>query len=103
MIRFCGRAFLLLAIPLMMIAPVARAQHDHKDSALPKSFNQPMLLVPKALGTFTRPISSSNKDAQAYFNQGIQLMYAFDMEDAARSFHEAENRDPNCAICFWGE
>ena len=30
-------------------------------------------------------------------------MYAFDKVDAVRSFREAEKRDPNCAICYWGE
>ena len=31
------------------------------------------------------------------------MMYAFDTNDAARSFREAQRRDPACAICFWGE
>ena len=30
-------------------------------------------------------------------------MYAFAKQDAARSFREAWRRDPNCAICYWGE
>ncbi|HLW97848.1 MAG TPA: hypothetical protein VKR82_04325 [Candidatus Acidoferrales bacterium] len=87
---------------LALTSFIAGAQHDRPVSSA-KVFSEPMLLVPKALGAFQRSISSSNRDAQAYFNQGFQLMYAFDMLDAARSFHEAENRDPNCAICFWGE
>ena len=58
---------------------------------------------PAALGEFTRPISSSDAEAQAYFDQGVQMMYAFTKEDAARSFREAPERDPNCAICYSGE
>ena len=80
------------------------AQHGHGSAAaLPDSVKQPMPLYPKALGTFAHPISSMNREAQAYFNQGFQLMYAFDKTDAIRSFREAEKRDPNCAICYWGE
>ena len=30
--------------------------------------------VHRRLGTFTRPISSTNKDAQAFFTQGFQMM-----------------------------
>src|SRR5688500_19224849 len=30
-------------------------------------------------------------------------MHAFAKADAGRSFHEAQRRDPACAICFWGE
>ncbi len=62
-----------------------------------------MPLYPKLLGTFQRRISSTNAEAQAYFNQGFQLMYAFDQGDAVRSFQEAEKRDPECAICYWAE
>ena len=71
--------------------------------ALPPSFSEPMPLYVNALGPFSRPILASNPDAQAYFDQGFQLMYAFDTLRAARSFREAEQRDPACAVCYWGE
>jgi tetratricopeptide (TPR) repeat protein len=91
-------------LTVLALAAAGYAQHGH-DSAqsLPNSLKQPMPLFPKALGTFAHPISSTNREAQAYFNQGFQLMYAFDKTDAIRSFREAEKRDPNCAICYWGE
>jgi len=80
------------------------AQENHGDHApLPASFNQPIALHPKALGPFTRPITSSVPDVQAFFDQGMQMKYAFAEMDAARSFREASRRDPACAICFWGE
>ena len=31
------------------------------------------------------------------------MMYAFARLDAVRSFREAWKRDPDCAICYWGE
>ena len=37
----------------------------------------------------------SGRLAQAYFNQGFQMMYAFARQDATRSFREAHARDPN--------
>jgi hypothetical protein len=104
MTRFRARALALATVWLAAGGPVAWAQHDHDDMpALPKDFNEPMPLFPKAVGAFTRPISSTNAQAQAYFNQGFQLMYAFGKPESERSFREAEKRDPNCAICFWGE
>lgn len=57
----------------------------------------------KALGPFTRTITTDSDRAQTYFNQGIQMMYAFTKVDAARSFREAQKADPDCAICYWGE
>ena len=69
----------------------------------PPSFNEPMQLFPQAMGDFHFPISSSNDLAQAYFDQGFQLMYAFAKDDAARSFQASHLADPDCAICYWGE
>ena len=43
------------------------------------------------------------KEAQAFFDQGFQMMYAFAKPEAVRSFREAWKRDPDCAICYWGE
>jgi tetratricopeptide (TPR) repeat protein len=86
---------------LAMAGCTASAQQA--DSLLPPSFAEPMPLYRAALGDFTRPISSSNEEAQAYFDQGFQMMYAFTKEDAARSFREAQQRDATCAICYWGE
>jgi tetratricopeptide (TPR) repeat protein len=69
----------------------------------PAAFSGRIDLYKTGLGTFTRPISSQNKEAQAFFNQGFQLTYAFAKPEAVRSFREAETRDPVCAICYWGE
>jgi tetratricopeptide (TPR) repeat protein len=82
---------------------VASAAAQHHENALPPDFDQPIGLYKSGLGTFTRSISSTNREAQAYFTQGFQLMYAFAKTEAGRSFREAQRRDPNCAICYWGE
>ncbi len=70
---------------------------------LPEAIRKPIPLMTKALGPFTRPISSTSTDAQAYFNQGMQMMFAFARPDAIRSFRAAWAADPACAICHWGE
>jgi tetratricopeptide (TPR) repeat protein len=80
---------------------VGARQHDH--DAPPPVFSGPIELYKVGLGPFKRPISSRNPEAQAFFNQGFQLTYAFAKPEAVRSFREAEKRDPDCAICYWGE
>ncbi|HEU4893952.1 MAG TPA: hypothetical protein VFT47_20495, partial [Vicinamibacterales bacterium] len=87
----------------LLIAGAASASAQHYEHPLPADFNEPIRLYTTGLGTFTRPISSSNAEAQAYFSQGFQLMYAFAKVEAGRSFREAQKRDPECAICYWGE
>jgi tetratricopeptide (TPR) repeat protein len=79
------------------------ATDPHTDHAPPAAFNGPIALYMTAMGPFRRPISSRNSEAQAFFNQGFQLTYAFARPEAVRSFREAETRDPECAICYWGE
>jgi tetratricopeptide (TPR) repeat protein len=85
------------------LAFAATAAAQHHENALPPDFDQPIGLYKSGLGPFTRSISSTNREAQAYFSQGFQLMYAFAKTEAGRSFREAQKRDPNCAICYWGE
>jgi tetratricopeptide (TPR) repeat protein len=80
-----------------------KAAAQHYEHPLPADFNEPIRLYTTGLGTFTRPISSSSAEAQSYFNQGFQLMYGFAKVEAGRSFREAQRRDPDCAICYWGE
>src|SRR6185436_287841 len=48
-------------------------------------------------------ISSKVRQAQAYFDQGLRLSYGFNHGEAARSFRAAQEFDPNCAVCYWGE
>ena len=89
---------------LMWGAGVAVAQPQPAASgALPPQVAQPIPLYRIGLGSFSRKISSPNREAQAYFDQGFQLMYAFGKYDAIRSFRAAWTRDPECAICYWGE
>ena len=84
---------------------VGWAQESHLDTPgeIPKYVRDPIPLYTTGLGPFHRPISSKNKEAQAFFDQGFQMEYAFARLDAIRSFREAWKRDPDCAICYWGE
>ncbi|MCA9739257.1 MAG: hypothetical protein KC645_16640, partial [Gemmatimonadetes bacterium] len=57
----------------------------------------------QVLGPHQRTVTTTSREAQAYFNQGMQLLYSFTPPDAARSFREAQRRDATCAMCFFGE
>src|SRR5207248_8037986 len=54
------------------------------------------------LGGFHRPVSTTSPDAQAYFDQGMRLLWAFNHDEATRSFARAAAIDPHCAMCYWG-
>jgi tetratricopeptide (TPR) repeat protein len=55
------------------------------------------------LGSITDKITTSNPEAQAYFDQGLRLTFAFNHGEAQRAFRKAQKLDPECAMCFWGE
>ncbi|GGO10232.1 hypothetical protein GCM10007972_12730 [Iodidimonas muriae] len=57
----------------------------------------------EGLGDHSVPISTDHAGAQALFDQGLKFAYAFNHEQAARSFRAAQMLDPTCAMCFWGE
>src|SRR5687768_7026574 len=100
------RSTALVALTLVLSVMPSWAQQQGAKPA-PRTVlernSEPIDLFKTGLGTFTRPISSTNKDAPAFFNQGFQMMYAFAKPEAVRSFREAWKRDPDCAICYWGE
>jgi tetratricopeptide (TPR) repeat protein len=54
------------------------------------------------LGDLHYPITTSSEKAQAYFEQGLRLIYAFNHWEAIQSFREATRLDPNCAMAYWG-
>jgi len=54
------------------------------------------------LGTLHHPISTTSETAQRYFDQGLRLVYAFNHEEAIRSFEEAARLDPQAAMPHWG-
>ena len=57
----------------------------------------------QGLGKIDFPISTSNPEAQRYFNQGMGFAYGFNHAAAIASFRAAQQLDPSCAMCFWGE
>ena len=51
---------------------------------------------------YARRITTQSEAAQRWFNQGIQLLYGYNHDEAIRSFEKAAEVDPSCAIAWWG-
>src|SRR5688572_2504577 len=54
------------------------------------------------LGKHHHPVTTTSKEAQRYFDQGLTLCYAFNHKEAIRSFRAAATVDPDCAMAYWG-
>jgi tetratricopeptide (TPR) repeat protein len=53
-------------------------------------------------GDHHHQITTSNPRTQAYFDQGVRMLFAFNHPEAIRSFREAARLDPHCGMCWWG-
>ena len=51
------------------------------------------------LGDYHRTITTTSRQAQAYFDQGLRLVYGFNHHEAQAAFREAARLDPACAMC----
>ncbi len=54
------------------------------------------------LGNLHHPVSTKNPQAQQFFDQGLRFIYAFNHDEAARSFQHAADLDPKLAMAYWG-
>jgi tetratricopeptide (TPR) repeat protein len=61
----------------------------------------PVTLV-TGLGDLHHPVSTHNPQAQQFFDQGLRFIYAFNHDEAARSFQHAADLDPKLAMAYWG-
>ena len=56
----------------------------------------------EGLGSHTRPVSTTNAQAQRYFDQALIWTYSFNHDEAIRSYQRAAELDPNLAMAYWG-
>ena len=63
--------------------------------------SHPEALV-SGLGDLRHPVSTKNAEAQKFFDQGLRFIYAFNHDEAARSFQHAAELDPKLAMAYWG-
>lgn len=100
----CRRVALLTIAPLVTVMAIALgvpafAQgQNHSNSS---TASKPAVLM-TGLGHWHHPVSTKNPQARAFFDQGLRLIYAFNHDEAARSFQRAADLDPKLAMAYWG-
>lgn len=62
----------------------------------------PAVPLLEGLGSHVRKVTTTDPAAQRYFDQGLNLLYAFNHDEAIRAFREAARLDTSCAMAFWG-
>jgi tetratricopeptide (TPR) repeat protein len=73
---------------------------EHADHAAAAKAKAAVLVT--GYGNWHHPVSTKNAQAQAFFDQGLRQIYAFNHEEAMRSFQRAAELDPKLAMAHWG-
>ena len=89
--------YIVVTLVLVLHAS-AFGQHSHA----PNAETQPPVLLAAGLGDVNHPVSTNNAEAQRFFNQGLAYVYAFNHDEAVRSFKRAAELDPQLAMAYWG-
>lgn len=92
----------VLALILITVSFV-HAQHQHGPSPTAERIEKKKTVwLDKGLGDIDRPVSTTNPEAQKYFNQGLAYLYAFNHDEGVASFKHAAELDPELAMAYWG-
>ncbi|WDI30232.1 hypothetical protein PUV54_09690 [Hyphococcus flavus] len=60
-------------------------------------------MLRSGLGDIAYAITTSEPEAQAWFDQGLAFTFGFNHTAAVKAFKKAQEIDPKCAMCYWGE
>jgi len=83
---------LLFLLPGVLIAaPLPAKEHHHDGMALPGD-----------VGSVNFPISCA-AGTQQTFTRGVALLYSFEYEQAQQAFETVAQKDPACAMAYWGQ
>lgn len=99
------------AAPLFVIGcfvPVCRSQQEPQavNSSLQQSVQDAQVAaeprIYEGFKGYSRSITAKSDEARRWFNQGIQLLYGYNHDEAIRSFERAAAEDTTCAMAWWG-
>jgi tetratricopeptide (TPR) repeat protein len=108
--RFRGisRDFVVLLFTCLVgLAASANAQHNHSGRATSygPAVNVSTLAAPAlmtGIGSSNFQITTNSRQAQKYFNQGVNLLHCFWDVEAYRAFKEAARLDETAPMPHWG-
>jgi tetratricopeptide (TPR) repeat protein len=86
-----------IAFVLTLLLSAATLAQDHSTH----NQSKPATLM-SGLGDLHHSVSTRSPEAQQFFDQGLRLIFAFNHDEAARSFQRATELDPKLAIAYWG-
>src|SRR5437588_408327 len=83
-------------VPVVILAATLVAANAATKNPVPQA------RLMSGLGDVHHPVSTKNREAQQFFDQGLKLVYGFNHDSARRSFQRAAELDPKLAMAWWG-
>jgi hypothetical protein len=102
--RCCRLACLLwltAAVPAAAQPARKPAKPQAVADAMPFTKLAPSKVIPNLCVLHYR-VSTASPECQAFFDQGLGYLYSYVWMEAARSFETAMQKDPDCALAWWG-
>ena len=84
---------------------VACGRSPAPETSVPRSEPPPAVQSPPlmpGMGNHHHAIATASPEAQRYFDQGFDLVFGFNHEEAVRSFKRAAELDPKAPMPHWG-
>ena len=88
---------LTIILFLLLYAPLS-AENKKVDLIEPEAH---AILIPGS-GTYSKKISTQNKETQQFFDQGLRLAWGFYFPESIASYLEAARHDPDHPMPYWG-
>lgn len=88
-----------LTVILLLLVSIAVSAQDMQ-MKMPAA-EKPVAIM-TGLGSLHHPVSTNKPEAQRFFDQGLSLIFAFNHDEAVRSFKRAAEIDPRMAMAWWG-
>lgn len=92
----------LLALPVFSAGQMRHGNHQQQKQQKQTETKKMMMMLDDGVGKVDHPVSTTNQEAQKFFNQGLAYLYGFNHEESIKSFKRAAELDANLAMAFWG-
>jgi tetratricopeptide (TPR) repeat protein len=105
-VKIFRRWIFIIAVALLGTAALQARQHSGmtmppRDPQAAQSSTAIARILP-GMGNLHHQINTKSAQAQAFFDQGLTLVYAFNFVEAERSFKHASLLDQSAAMPYWG-
>ncbi|HYC61549.1 MAG TPA: tetratricopeptide repeat protein [Thermoanaerobaculia bacterium] len=100
---------LLMAVAIVLLSTTSAMPQEHAGAChgseigwVPRELLHRPISLRSGIGLVDEPVTTSSKEARAFYNQGLAYLHSFVFVEAARSFNEALRHDPKLAIAHLG-